>query len=96
MIATHACGARWRQIASRTGHCCGLECHRTFANEAAFDAHRDEGVCVDPLTLLNRDGKPRFEVFTDPAGCQVWRSTKRMSPEVRARLQDKKPKGSSE
>ena len=86
MIASHSCGAKWHQIASRTGHCAGRQCHRTFANEAAFDAHRNEGVCCDPASLLNRDGKPRFETVTDSAGCEVWRSTKRMSPDALARL----------
>jgi len=78
-IARHSCGAVWHQIASRTGHCCGPQCHRTFASEEVFDGHRLNGVCLDPATLLNEDGTPRFETFTDLAGCEVWRSTKRMS-----------------
>lgn len=84
MIATHACGARWVQVASRTGHCCG--CHQTFASEKFFEAHRLDGTCLDPATILKKDGTPRFETFTDRAGCQVWRSTTHMSEAARARL----------
>jgi hypothetical protein len=78
--ASHSCGATWHQIASRTGHCC--TCHRTFSSEEIFEAHRTPDgptPCVDPVTLLKKDGAPRFEAFTDLAGCEVWRSTKRMS-----------------
>ena len=87
MIARHSCGAQWVQVASRTAHCTGLKCHRTFSNEAAFEAHRTDGVCFDPATLLNKDDTRRFETFTDRAGCEVWRSTKRMSLVARARFE---------
>lgn len=91
MIATHGCGARWDQgRGSSIGHCAG-ECHRTFASEAAFEAHRKDGHCLDPATLLNKDGTPRFETKTDRVGCEVWRSTKRMSDADRARLKAKAP-----
>ncbi len=73
--ARHGCGAAWHQIASRTGHCCA--CHRTFSNETNFDAHRHDGICEDPATLLDKSQQPRFETFTDPVGCVVWRSTQR-------------------
>jgi hypothetical protein len=86
MIAKHGCGAQWVQVASRTAHCAGLECHRTFASEKAFQAHRTEGKCLDPAMLLRKDGRPRFETFTDRAGCEVWRSTDRMSDASRAKL----------
>jgi len=86
MIARHSCGAQWVQVASRTAHCCGLDCHRTFASEDVFEAHRLDGVCLDPATLLNKDGSPRFETKTDRVGCEIWRSTKQMSDAARARL----------
>ena len=75
------------QVASRTGHCCGINCHRTFSSEQVFDAHRVEGACIDPATLFDKKGNPRFETFTDRAGCEVWRSTKRMSEATRAELE---------
>jgi len=73
MIARHSCGARWVQFASRTGR------HHTFANEDVFEAHRSDGACIDPATLLRKDGSPRFETKTDRVGCEVWQSTARMS-----------------
>jgi len=96
MIARHSCGAQWIQVASRTGHCCGLQCHRTFANEDVFDAHRRDGACIDPATLLNADGSPRFETKTDRVGCEVWQSTKRMPESTRARFAALKAKRADE
>lgn len=43
----HACGhcdARW--FGRRTCHC--GSCHRTFTGVGPFDAHRRQGICVDP------------------------------------------------
>lgn len=82
--ARHSCGATWIQVASRTAHCCS--CHRTFASEKIFDGHRNEGKCVDPSTILNKEHKPAFETFTDRAGGTIWRSTKKMTEIERARI----------
>jgi hypothetical protein len=90
MIATHGCGARWTQGGNRTGHCC--TCHRTFSSEEAFESHRTPDgptLCVDPATLLKRDGTPRWETFIDSAGCEVWRSTRKMSDAARVALRAK-------
>lgn len=87
MIASHGCGARWSQGGNTTGHCCS--CHRTFHSEKAFEAHRTpdgEAPCVDPATLLAKDGKPRFETVVDSVGCEVWWSTRRMDAAGKARL----------
>lgn len=86
MIARHSCGAQWVQVVSRTGHCCGLECHRTFANETVFEAHRVDGKCADPATLLAKDGSRQFETKTDRAGCEVWQSTAKMPEKTKARF----------
>ena len=85
MIAHHGCGATWTQGGNRTGHCAG-ECHRTFSSEEAFEAHRKDGHCLDPATLLKKDGSPAWETFTDSSGCLVWRSTRKMSDAARARF----------
>lgn len=51
---THACGAWW--TGSRTSHCAGANCHRTFSSITAFDRHQRNrpsgGVeCVDPASV---------------------------------------------
>jgi hypothetical protein len=84
MIARHSCGAQWVQVQSRTSHCAGLDCHRTFANEPVFEAHRIDGKCLDPATLLSKDGTPRFKTKTDRVGCEVWQSSAVMSEAARA------------
>ena len=94
MIAHHGCGATWVQNGSRTGHC--ASCHRTFHSEEAFDAHRFDGVCVDPGTLLRKDGSLAWETRTDSAGCEVWRTTVKLSPAARARFAALKAKRAAE
>ena len=42
------CGARW--AGSTTAHC-GAQCHKIFSGVTAFDAHRRNGVCLDPATV---------------------------------------------
>jgi hypothetical protein len=52
-----------------TGDCAA--CGRSFKSLTVFDAHRqwdytkpsgDQLTCLDPATLLDRDGKPRFRL----------------------------------
>jgi hypothetical protein len=57
------CGATWTGLGR--AHCRG-ECHRSFSTASAFDAHRrdigSKGTCVDPATLLDKAGEPRFRL----------------------------------
>lgn len=70
MIARCGCGAVWHQAGNRTAHCAA--CHRTFATEAAWEAHRfwprgaDKRMCLDPATM------PRMSSRLDPQGHPVW------------------------
>lgn len=54
------CDETWRD--RRVAHCGG--CCRTFASVALFDAHRSvegpHGTCLDPETVLTRDGARRL------------------------------------
>ena len=63
-----------------TGDCDA--CGRAFTSLAAYDAHQlwdytkphgDQLTCVDPATLLDRDGQPRFRL--NPRGQWVHAAT---------------------
>ena len=64
------CMTSCRQPTPAQAHC-GV-CHRTWGGVTGFDAHRRDGVCLDPATLgyVERDG--------------VWRTP--MTDAVRERL----------
>lgn len=52
---THgACGKTWDQVGDRTSHCGG--CHETFVSLVLFDAHRQDGKCLDASTMQYRGG----------------------------------------
>jgi hypothetical protein len=62
------CHRSWASLTE--GHC--AMCCGHFANEKSFDAHLlEESGCVDPGTLLRRDGRPRFILRERPFG-KVW------------------------
>ena len=48
--------------AAGAAHCSA--CHRLFASVSLFDAHRSQdgphGTCLDPETVLSRDGERRL------------------------------------
>lgn len=47
-------------------------CCRHFANEKSFEAHLlEETGCVDPATLVRKDGRPRMILRERPFG-GVW------------------------
>ncbi len=50
----------------------GNGCHRTFSSIRGFDDHRRTGRCVDPATLLDGDGRPRYKTVPDKHG-DTWR-----------------------
>lgn len=54
------CDTVWHRI--DTAHCGA--CHRTFSSVTWFDAHRSQdgehGTCLDPVTVLTHDGRPRM------------------------------------
>jgi hypothetical protein len=57
-----------------TNHC--SRCGRHFHSTRAFDihlAHDETGwpVCLDPLDLEDRDGKPRLEALTTDGTCEI-------------------------
>lgn len=60
---THGCGKKWRG-ASRS-HCGAKGCHLTFSSVSTFDAHRKNGVCLDPASVgLVLRTEPGFEYWT--------------------------------
>lgn len=48
-ISHGACGKTWEQKGNKSGHC--SDCHEVFYGLSAFDKHRKEMTCRDPLTL---------------------------------------------
>ena len=52
---------------SVTRFCCA-GCHRAFSSMVPFNAHRGRrsAVCLDPATLLAKDGTPRFVTRSVP------------------------------
>ena len=64
-------------------HC--VVCHQTFASDEVFLRHQTDGGCVDPGTILRKDGTPRFE-RVDRKGGPVWvRRDDRPRPHVTPR-----------
>lgn len=61
-LITCGCGAEWTAL--NAAHCAAPGCHRTFASVSLFDAHRSQegehGTCLDPETVLTRDGARRL------------------------------------
>lgn len=43
------CGEKWTGL--NRCHCGGLGCHRTFNSLGAFDKHRKDFKCLDPLEI---------------------------------------------
>ena len=61
-----------------TNHC--SQCGRHFHSVKAFDVHHDHDangwpVCLDPLDLEDRDGKPRLEALTTVGECRMYAVT---------------------
>lgn len=60
MITCGGCESTW--TAKGAAHCSA--CHRLFASVRLFDDHRshdeEHGACLDPLTVLSRDGERRL------------------------------------
>lgn len=66
------CESSWHQSEGKA-HC--ATCCRTFSTERNFRAHRTgapEWSCVDPATLLDKQGRPRFKTRAEATGCVVW------------------------
>jgi hypothetical protein len=58
-----------------TNHCGA--CGRHFHSLEAFDIHHDHDetgwpICLDPLDLLDRDGRARLEALTEHGECRVY------------------------
>ena len=51
---------------AREAHCVG--CCEHFASPRVADAHRRDGVCVDPATALDSKGRARFAARERPGG----------------------------
>lgn len=51
LIRLTCCGATW--VGADRAHCCRRfgGCGRVFDDAALWDAHRDNGTCLDPRTL---------------------------------------------
>lgn len=63
------------RVTTCTNHC--SQCGRHFHSVAAFDIHlaRDETgwpVCLDPIDLEDRDGRPRLEVLSTEGECRMY------------------------
>lgn len=65
---------------SCTDHC--GSCGGHFHGLGAFDAHRQNGECVDPAEAANRDGKLLLQVWTEAGSCELsrgaWKDGKRV------------------
>lgn len=58
-----------------TSHC--SQCGRHFHSLKAFDAHHDRDdtgwpVCLDPLDLVDRDGRERLVALTEHGECRMY------------------------
>lgn len=70
------CGRTW--TGQRECHC--TVCHRQFSTVRWFDDHRrnsGRNWCVDPLSLSNRDGSPKFKIAENAWGPIVVSATER-------------------
>src|SRR5437764_1961102 len=70
--SSHRC-ISYAVFCSKKKSCCG----RHFHSLAAFDAHHTRGedgwpVCLDPIDLEDRDGKPRLEALTTDGECRAY------------------------
>ena len=87
-----------------TYHC--SPCGRHFHSLEAFDLHHERDHtgwphCLDPLDLLDRDGKARLVALTEAGECRVHSETKRgvtiwtsaRSADAVARWRAKAPQG---
>ena len=71
------CHATWS--GANAQHC--VKCHRTFRSEAAANAHKARGQCVDPATRVKKGGEPYFaEPFINEYGTEIWRGAQRGNP----------------
>jgi hypothetical protein len=70
------CHATWNRD-TNTAHC--TVCHRTFGSNSAADMHRPgNGKCLDPETVMDSNGEPKFgEPRTTRWGTLVWRKVDR-------------------
>ena len=62
------CGRTWN--AHGEAHCAG--CHEHFTSDSGFTAHRREGVCHDPKTLLTVKAKKKVFTSIQRASGQAW------------------------
>jgi hypothetical protein len=63
-----------------TYHC--SQCGRHFHSLDGFDVHHERDdtgwpVCLDPLDLIDRDGRVRLEVVTTDGECRVYAEVQR-------------------
>lgn len=77
IIARCPCSREWASYIEC--HCAAVGCHRQFVNVDAFDAHRINGECADPVTRVSRrTGNPLLQEMDRGHG-PIWR--KWVSPE---------------
>lgn len=91
---------------AQTGHCADGKyggCGRSFSSDRAYDAHHfydaDLGryVCVDPATLLDKHGRPRFVTRPSPAdGHPVWGEPGARPPQTCEGLDDSAEQGAGD
>lgn len=60
-----------------TDHC--STCSRHFHGLTAFDAHRKDGECIEPLAAISERGKPKLQLWTAAGFCDKnsWHNGKR-------------------
>lgn len=67
-----------------TDHC--GTCDRHFHGLGAFDAHRQDGECIEPVqaVVTSRDGSTRqaLQVWTDNGECRLGLGRQRITPNV--------------
>lgn len=89
LITCGGCDASWTALG--TAHCSA--CHQTFASVGLFDAHRSQdgehGTCLDPETVLSRDGERRL-FFRDG----MWRGPEMTAEAREAFTRDDPARGS--
>jgi hypothetical protein len=67
-------------VTTCTNHC--SQCGRHFHSLAAFDTHHqrdDTGwpVCLDPVDLVDRDGRERLVALTEHGECRMYADAQR-------------------
>ncbi len=77
------CGRRWTGLSQ--AHC-SSGCHAHFGSVAGFDRHRTTGHCVDPATVMRRNGEPFFRKAETPLGVTWVENQTRVHPGHARRL----------